>query len=192
MIMTIAKAVYAIEMSKPSFAMTLTSTAFRLCQTLGYHRSPSLEKVGKAAQGNMLFWAVYILDKAVSLRLGRASTIQDYDITSLEALDMTGINEPFKSIYPLWVKLATIQGQTYELLYSPAALAQPESERISRARQLASEMQQMVMKPFEVCTLGSTSVTTLIPARKSNLTRYPLSTKFSSDLTKLLACRFWL
>ncbi|PYI07950.1 fungal-specific transcription factor domain protein [Aspergillus sclerotiicarbonarius CBS 121057] len=142
-------AVYAIEMSKPSFAMTLTSTAFRLCQTLGYHRSPSLEKDSKSAQGNMIFWTIYILDKAVSLRLGRASTIQDYDITSLEALDMTGINEPFKIIYPLWVKLATIQGKTYELLYSPAALAQPESARIFHARQLASEMQYMVMEPFE-------------------------------------------
>ncbi|OOF94288.1 hypothetical protein ASPCADRAFT_6972 [Aspergillus carbonarius ITEM 5010] len=164
-------AVYAIEMSKPSFAMTLTSTAFRLCQTLGYHRSPSLEKVGKAAQGNMLFWAVYILDKAVSLRLGRASTIQDYDITSLEALDMTGINEPFKSIYPLWVKLATIQGQTYELLYSPAALAQPESERISRARQLASEMQQMVMKPFEEIKFDALSAVDEIFFRSDKVAR---------------------
>ncbi|KAF7594035.1 hypothetical protein BBP40_010313 [Aspergillus hancockii] len=36
-------AVHAIEISKPSFALTLTSTASRLCQTLGYHRASSME-----------------------------------------------------------------------------------------------------------------------------------------------------
>ncbi|GAA88359.1 fungal specific transcription factor domain protein [Aspergillus luchuensis IFO 4308] len=142
-------AVYAIEMSKPSFAMTLTSAAFRLCQTLGYHRSNPSDSSNKPSLGNTLFWTVYVLDKAVSLRLGRASTIQDYDVTSLVNIDTTGLDEPFDKIYLLWVRFATIQGKVYELLYSPAALARPESERVAHARQLASEMQQVVMEPFE-------------------------------------------
>ncbi|GLA96044.1 hypothetical protein AtubIFM61612_011232 [Aspergillus tubingensis] len=142
-------AVYAIEMSKPSFAMTLTSAAFRLCQTLGYHRSNPSDSGSKPSLGNTLFWTVYVLDKAVSLRLGRASTIQDYDVTSLVNIDTTGLDEPFDKIYLLWVRFATIQGKVYELLYSPAALARPESERVAHARQLASEMQQVVMEPFE-------------------------------------------
>ncbi|GLA77109.1 hypothetical protein AtubIFM55763_008992 [Aspergillus tubingensis] len=125
-------AVYAIEMSKPSFAMTLTSAAFRLCQTLGYHRSNPSDSGSKPSLGNTLFWTVYVLDKAVSLRLGRASTIQDYDVTSLVNIDTTGLDEPFDKIYLL-----------------PAALARPESERVAHARQLASEMQQVVMEPFE-------------------------------------------
>ncbi|PYH60922.1 putative C6 transcription factor [Aspergillus niger CBS 101883] len=142
-------AVYAIEMSKPSFAMTLTSAAFRLCQTLGYHRSSPSESGSKPSLGNILFWTVYVLDKAVSLRLGRASTIQDYDVTSLLNIDMAGLDEPYGKIYVLWVRFATIQGKVYELLYSPAALARPESERAAHARQLASEVQQEIMEPFE-------------------------------------------
>ncbi|GKZ91649.1 hypothetical protein AnigIFM59636_004302 [Aspergillus niger] len=125
-------AVYAIEMSKPSFAMTLTSAAFRLCQTLGYHRSSPSESGSKPSLGNILFWTVYVLDKAVSLRLGRASTIQDYDVTSLLNIDMAGLDEPYGKIYVF-----------------PAALARPESERAAHARQLASEVQQEIMEPFE-------------------------------------------
>ncbi|GLA37130.1 hypothetical protein AnigIFM63309_003697 [Aspergillus niger] len=125
-------AVYAIEMSKPSFAMTLTSAAFRLCQTLGYHRSSPSESGSKPSLGNILFWTVYVLDKAISLRLGRASTIQDYDVTSLLNIDMAGLDEPYGKIYVF-----------------PAALARPESERAAHARQLASEVQQEIMEPFE-------------------------------------------
>ncbi|PWY79718.1 fungal-specific transcription factor domain protein [Aspergillus heteromorphus CBS 117.55] len=141
-------AVYAIEMSKPSFALTLTSSAVRLCQTLGYHRFVAL-KDEKDARGNALFWTVYCFDRAVSLRLGRASTIQDYDISSPEIMDLTAVAEPYRTIYPLWIQLARIQGKVYELLYSPTALAQPENQRASHARQLASEMQRTVMQPFE-------------------------------------------
>lgn len=141
--------------------MTLTSAAFRLCQTLGYHRSNPSDSSNKPSLGNTLFWTVYVLDKAVSLRLGRASTIQDYDVTSLVNIDTTGLDEPFDKIYLLWVRFATIQGKVYELLYSPAALARPESERVAHARQLASEMQQVVMEPFEVCTVGDIASDTL-------------------------------
>ncbi|GKZ30858.1 hypothetical protein AbraIFM66950_010496 [Aspergillus brasiliensis] len=142
-------AVYAIETSKPSFAMTLISAAVRLCQTLGYHRSSPSEKNSKPTLGYALFWTIYVLEKAVSLRLGRASTIQDYDVTSVVNIEMTGLDEPYNKIYFLWVRLATIQGKVYEFLYSPAALARPESERAAHARQLASEMQQEIMEPFE-------------------------------------------
>lgn len=101
------------------------------------------------------------MDKAVSLRLGRASTIQDYDVTSLLNIDMAGLDEPYGKIYVLWVRFATIQGKVYELLYSPAALARPESERAAHARQLASEVQQEIMEPFEVCTVGNIASITL-------------------------------
>lgn len=54
-------------------------------------------------------------------------------------------------MYNLWIKLASIQGRIYEHLYSPAALSQPESQRVSYASQLASEMQLTVQEPFRVC-----------------------------------------
>lgn len=98
-----------------------------------------------------LFWSIYCIDKALSLRLGRSSSIQDYDISVSMAFDPTHVLEPWKTIYPLWMRLAKIQGKVYELLYSPAALMQPESDRVAHARQLADEMQLAVMDPFKVC-----------------------------------------
>lgn len=99
----------------------------------------------------ILFWATYCLDKALSLRLGRSSSIQDYDVTLSPDINLgSSVSELWKSVYRLWIRLARIQGRVYELLYSPAALAQPESDRVTYARQLASEMQTTVMDPFKV------------------------------------------
>ena len=87
----------------------------------------------------------------MSLRLGRACPIQDYDI---------GIPPPFEhfndsgiwgTVCALWTKQSMIQSQVYTLLYSPAALNQPESERVLHARRLAAEMRSAVLEPFEVC-----------------------------------------
>ncbi|KAE8154259.1 fungal-specific transcription factor domain protein [Aspergillus avenaceus] len=144
-------AIHAVEISKPSFALTLTSTACRLCQTLGYHRASSMENDDALMKQTKLrlFWALYCTDKALSLRLGRASSFQDYDISLSTKFSSLGDFEPWKSIYPLWIQLARIQGRVYEMLYSPAALRKPESERASYARQLASEMQMQVTEPFK-------------------------------------------
>ncbi|EAW14817.1 putative C6 transcription factor [Aspergillus clavatus NRRL 1] len=145
-------AVHAIEISKPSFAWTLTSTAARLCQTLGYHRGSFMDqnsnKKGKERELR-LFWTVYCLDKGLSLRLGRASTIQDYDTTLPNSFGAYAAEEPWRKIYQLWVKMATIQGKVYEQLYSPAGLGQAEHERVFCARQLASEMEISVMEQFK-------------------------------------------
>ncbi|KAH2277958.1 hypothetical protein KXW96_001472 [Aspergillus fumigatus] len=117
-------AIHAIEISKPSFAWTLTSNAARLCQNLGYHRSSSMR---------------------------RASSIQDFDIIITIPEDLGGprVDEPWRTMYHLWVKTAEIQGKVYEQLYSPAALSRPERERLFCARQLASEMEVAVMEPFK-------------------------------------------
>ena len=109
------------------------------------HDSPSVQQA-KAS----LFWSIYCLDKALSLRLGRSSSIQDYDISLSTDFDGGYVVEPWITIYPLWMRLARIQGKVYELLYSPAALSQPEDDRVSHARQLASDMQLTVMDPFKV------------------------------------------
>jgi len=97
-----------------------------------------------------LFWSIYCLDKALSLRLGRSSAIQDYDISLPMNFEASNVAHPWKTIHKLWIRLASIQGKVYEFLYSPAALAQPEEDRVSHARQLAEEMQCTVMDPFKV------------------------------------------
>ncbi|GAB1202337.1 hypothetical protein APSETT445_000949 [Aspergillus pseudonomiae] len=156
-------ALHAIETSKPSLGLALASTAFRLCQTLGYHRASSMENDSFTVRQNKrrLFWSVYVTEKALSLRLGRASSIQDYDI-SLPAEDgLLGDFEPWRTIYPLWINLARIQGKVYEMLYSPAALRKPANERASHARQLAAEMQMSVEEPFKKASPKFTNVSPL-------------------------------
>ncbi|KAL4804935.1 hypothetical protein BDV18DRAFT_23166 [Aspergillus unguis] len=144
-------AAHAIEISKPSFALTLTSTASRLCQALGFHQMRSMENVdAKERHRRMtLFWSIYCMDRALSLRLGRASTIPDYDIdvsTDLEKGIAPGL---FEEAHTLWIELARIQGLVYEKLYSPAALRQNEETRVVEARNLAAQMQDRVMQPFK-------------------------------------------
>lgn len=97
-----------------------------------------------------LFWSVYCLDKGLSLRLGRASSIQDYDISLSPSMGRVDIPDLWRTVYTLWITLSRIQGKVYELLFSPAALTQPETERVAHARRLAAEMQDSVMEPFKV------------------------------------------
>lgn len=123
-----------------------------------------------------LFWSVYCLDKGLSLRLGRASTIQDYDISSTPSFSHVDVSELWKSIYTIWIVLSRIQGKIYELLYSPGALRQPEADRTAHARRLASEMQELVMEPFSVRILSTTYLPTYTP------TTYKMRT---NDLTSV-------
>ncbi|KAK4039663.1 hypothetical protein C8A01DRAFT_46920 [Parachaetomium inaequale] len=130
-------AFYAVELPKPSLAWVLSSKASELCQSLGYHRIATYthESPDRAHHKQYLFWAVYTMDKSLSLRLGRSSTIQDYDVTVPDPGDGPG-QSPVGSFFGLWVIASRIQGQIYELLYCPDAVAQPEPVRRSRAQLL--------------------------------------------------------
>ncbi len=119
----------------------MTSQASQLCQILGYHRA----RAAAAPHDNetaeaILFWMTYILDKGMSLSLGRASTIQDYDITLPRTVRKLSVGDEWRSLLNAWIKHAEIQGNIYERLYSPPALAQPEEQRLRAARALAEEM----------------------------------------------------
>jgi hypothetical protein len=133
-------------------AWPLISTASELCQTLGYHRLPSFsddanhnqppsqtaaqqQQQNQHHQQQQLFWAVYKLEKALSLRHGRPSRLHDSDITLPAAP-----NDP----HP--VRFARIQGRVYDQLYSPAGFLspRPEGERRVLAGKLAREMRGLV------------------------------------------------
>lgn len=108
-----------------------------MCQTLGYHRLRT-----RAAPENeskpLLFWATYLLDKALSLRSGRAPAIQDYDITVPR--DDNNLPDDSRLILNQWITYADVLGRAYEQLYSPAGLARPPEQRVESARQLATTM----------------------------------------------------
>ncbi|GIJ90968.1 hypothetical protein Asppvi_009933 [Aspergillus pseudoviridinutans] len=100
-----------------------------------------------------LFWSIYILDKALSLRLGRTSAMPDHDI-SLPHKPSTGhVPDPWISIFLRWIDVAKIQGEVYDRLFSPAALSEPARERASHAGRLASKMQQIIAESSKACFL---------------------------------------
>lgn len=143
---------HALEISKPSVGWTLASTAMNLCQTLGYHRFTSMEHdpVPVQRQKQLLFWSVYTILSMMSLRLGRASSIQNYDISLPMPDENVDVPKPWGPVCMLWTKSAIIQCDIYRCLYSPEALQKSESERVAHAYRLAAEMQSKVMEPFEV------------------------------------------
>ncbi|EAQ88657.1 hypothetical protein CHGG_05276 [Chaetomium globosum CBS 148.51] len=138
-------AYYAIELAKPSLAWILSSKASDLCQSLGYHRSATFihESPENAQSKQFLFWGVYTIDKGLALRLGRSSTIQDYDVTvphpGEDGVPVAG-DFPLASFFGLWVIGSRIQGQIYELLYCPDAIAQSDAIRKSRVQSLLDQL----------------------------------------------------
>ncbi len=104
-------------------------------------RSPTADSEAKA----ILFWSAYLLDKALSIRSGRAPVTQDYDITLPRHLG-PGIDLPDSSWRVLlnqWIGYADFLGRAYEQLYSPAALARPQEQRAESARQLVQTMSSL-------------------------------------------------
>lgn len=145
---------YAIEISRPSLAWQLNSTAAQLCQDLGYHRvvnpSPTATSTSTNSSNRsqpladkqaLLFWFSYMLDRGLALRLGRAPTIQDFDITLPRTLGAAvNATETWKQVLQLWIAHADVQGRIYEKLYSPTSLAAPVANRVAVARGLADEL----------------------------------------------------
>ncbi|VUC32933.1 unnamed protein product [Clonostachys rosea] len=128
----------AVENSKASLAWSFISVAATQCQTLGYHRSPPGRSRGTInslrASQERLFWTVYKLDKGLSLRFGRAPNILDSEITL-----------PFEQDLPRSVRVARVQGNVYEQLYSPAAISVANnSTRIHSAEQLAEQLRNLI------------------------------------------------
>ncbi|KAJ5672818.1 transcriptional regulator family: Fungal Specific TF [Penicillium longicatenatum] len=145
-------AMHGIEIAKPSLSWTLASTAIHMCQTLGYHRISSMESDPSEVQKEKqcLFWSVYTILNMMSLRLGRASVIQDFDISLPSPFETFPSDNVWGHVNALWTRQAMLQNKVYTTLYSPAALNQPESVRLSHARSLAGEMNATIIEPFEL------------------------------------------
>jgi hypothetical protein len=90
------------------------------------------------------FWNLYAIDKTLSLRLGRASTLQDYniDLPQPEFGD-DELSQKYTKLIRYWIAAARIQGLVYEQLYSPGALKQEETLRVQKARLLIQELESI-------------------------------------------------
>ncbi|KAL6410631.1 hypothetical protein AUP68_07059 [Ilyonectria robusta] len=141
-------AFHAIDISKPLLCWTLISKAAELCQTLGYHQALSMKNddTKTIQRKRFLFWNVYMVEKSLSLRLGRASTIPDWDVT-VSMPDMEDFYpNPLSPNISLWIMTARCQGSIYELLYSPNSLVQPAQVRQSSVQALANDLNEIRRK----------------------------------------------
>ncbi|KAF6842781.1 C6 transcription factor [Colletotrichum musicola] len=130
----------AMENANATAASTFISSAARACITLDYHRAdtPGRRPRDDATrrERDSLFWSVYTLDKGLSLQLNRPPNIRDADVTL--AFDAESL--------PHTVKLARIQGQAYERLYSSSGLDRPAAERARDAEMLANRLRELIQE----------------------------------------------
>ncbi|KAI1634654.1 hypothetical protein F4809DRAFT_651742 [Biscogniauxia mediterranea] len=143
---------FCIDDARASLAWLLVSQAAHMCRTLGWHQAQTT--AGDAPQTRadkaLLFWCTYMLDKALSLRLGRAAVLQDYDISLAPSVVAAGVRVGASASYPgpqvmaLWIQHARVLGRIYERLYSPGALRQPDAARADQVRVLAAEQRRLM------------------------------------------------
>jgi hypothetical protein len=117
-----------------------------MSQALGLHSNHVMaaESAEEGQRKMRLFWALYVLEKAVSLRLGRPSTIRDHDVTVPRPLLDRKMTCLLYNRLPDWIDVASLYGRVYDYVYSPSALAQPVSARESRTRALAAELERII------------------------------------------------
>ena len=122
-----------------------------MSQALGMHSSHTMatEPAEMVQRKIRLFWALYSIEKAVSLRLGRCSTIRDTDITVPRLLLDRKMCSLLYNRLPDWIDVANLYGRVYDNICSPNALAQPVSIRESRARALAAEFKRIMAARVE-------------------------------------------
>ncbi|KAI0839490.1 fungal-specific transcription factor domain-containing protein [Hypoxylon sp. FL0890] len=143
---------FSIDISRPSLAWLLNSQASHMCRTLGLHQIHSMkdDSPQKKADKSLLFWCTYMLDKGLSLRLGRASILQDYDISLPHIAPEAHVAYPGTEVMTLWIKHAQVQGRIYERLYSPGALRQSDSYRVEQVGILATEQKHLMAQSMEL------------------------------------------
>lgn len=121
---------------------------------MGYHREESMINDTTTLRELKVstFWFVYVLDKGLCLRLGRAATIQDYDISIPvpEPAPVDRDDHTSREIARWWIKLSAIQGRVYEDLYSPHALRQIDGSTTAKAERLASEVRVLQAEHDEI------------------------------------------
>lgn len=86
------------------------------------------------------------MDKGLSLRLGRASTIQDWDVTiplPESTPEDQASDQAFVSLLGMGVKVARCQGSIHELLYSSTSLTLPDHVRHWRVQSLESQLGEL-------------------------------------------------
>lgn len=151
-------AMRALGLSRPFLCRTLLTAAANICVSLGYHRRTTLQgdRSLLAESKRHVFWQVYMMDKNISLSLGRASNLQDYDIDA-ELFEPSN-DQRYRSYDLLchaWIHFARLEGKVYDFVYSVNALAVSSEERSVYASNLAHELATWKENELEQICQGS-------------------------------------
>ncbi|KAJ6096566.1 hypothetical protein N7486_007312 [Penicillium sp. IBT 16267x] len=118
--------------------------AGRLALGLGLHRTlvDSHLTLGEVEERRNVFWVLYVLDRGVSLRLGRPPTICDEDIEVSEPT-LGPISQPsqIKDGFAQFVKLNRIKSEIYSKLYSVRSMiGECQAERLASLQSLEEKL----------------------------------------------------
>ena len=103
-----------------------------------------------------MFYFLYVLDKGLSLRLGRAGLCQDYDIDlPYPELGDDALGRACTEEYRLFIQVARVQGLIYEQLYSPGALREDAETRNHRAQILVDQLNNLRQRNLAVSDVPS-------------------------------------
>ncbi|PYH78788.1 hypothetical protein BO82DRAFT_341694 [Aspergillus uvarum CBS 121591] len=146
--------IHCLQHGKPFTAWSFISKASLISQALGLHSPHATmgpagleeaeEDEDKIQRKMRLFWAVYVLEKALALRLGRPSTIHDADITLPKLRLDRRMASLLHNRLPDWIEVAGLYGRAYDEICSPKKLAQTAAVRESRIRAVAREWEGVI------------------------------------------------
>ncbi|GJN85500.1 hypothetical protein PLIIFM63780_009067 [Purpureocillium lilacinum] len=130
---------------KKMLQWNLVSAAAKHCLALGYHRRDTFNNLPFSESETMrrLFWHVFMSDASLSLTLGRAPIIQEYDV---DAPPLTVSKDPkrvpWDEAFVSFVQFSSIQTNIYRQLYSPMSRNTDTVERQHIVMSLAEKLRQ--------------------------------------------------
>ncbi|OAR01878.1 hypothetical protein LLEC1_05826, partial [Akanthomyces lecanii] len=129
----------------------VVSAAARHCLQLGYHRNDKGQLPPEEShKRRLLFWHVYISELGLTLRLGRAAVIQEFDV-DVPQLNIS--SDPRQAVWDeslrSFTRFSCIQSRIYCKIYSPGAistLAAKPAKRPARVAKFAAELNEWYME----------------------------------------------
>ncbi|EZF22411.1 hypothetical protein H112_04833 [Trichophyton rubrum D6] len=135
---------HATESAKISLCWNFVASAARMAQSLGYHRSVASkdDKPDDVRLKALLFWFIYSMDRSLSLCLGRAALLPDYDIAlPYPSLSLDLSLQPWHILFHYWFDCSRITGEVYEHLYSVRGVSSSAEIRAKKVYELSYRLQ---------------------------------------------------
>lgn len=125
-----------------------------MCHTLGIHRESVVRKdpPDVAHQKRLVFWMLHMVEKNLSLTLGRGSNFRDYDIDC----DYFSVSPdprlaPWDLANIACIKVGSVQSRIYDQFYSATAKRQSPDQRAQVAEEIVIEIHRLHDELKSVC-----------------------------------------